>query len=311
MYFYNLAQSVNRDLNSVPGGGYQGFYGGQVAGFIHDFCVNVPDKDTSHAYVCKINRSITIDAASTPFYVRRMRNVVTGQFEPVKITVFITGNLYLENTADYFSEQANYAATAVDVGNFLAFIVGGGGQGLIRVKDNLGLVMPNPNLSQAVNQTLVNQCWEGQTALLNPVYCDTAGGAFSGCTGDINTTITGGNLYGTAAQQSAAGVTEGIFIADGDLEVFSNRRSEDFDDTDCSEEDMLRTDRRYIHQGSMIAWGQAYLECDFANREHLCQDNTFGIYNNRVPTETFIYRPDLVKNLPDWMRVVQVFDQEV
>ena len=307
-----MAQSINRDLDSVPGGSYQGFYGSEITDFIRDFCVSVPDSQTSRAYMCKINSNITIDAATTPFYVRKMRNTVTGEMEPVKMTVFITGNLYLENTADYFSPEANFAATAVDVGNFLAFIVGGGGHGLIRIKDNLGLVMPNPNLNQAVNQTLVNQCWEGQTALLNPVYCDTAGGALPGCAGDINATITGGNTYATAGQNSAAGVTEGIFIADGDLEIFGSFRSDDAAmGIDCSTEDTLRTDRRYIHQGSMIAWGQAYLERDFSNRERLCQDNTFGVYNNRVPTETFIYRPDLVKNIPDWMRMSSVFQQEV
>jgi len=55
----------------------------------------------------------------------------------------------------------------------------------------------------------------------------------------------------------------------------------------------------------MIVWGNARLERDFSNRERQCQDNSYGVYNNRVPVENFIYRPDLVRNIPDWMRATQ------
>ena len=50
---------------------------------------------------------------------------------------------------------------------------------------------------------------------------------------------------------------------------------------------------------------------DFINREGGCQNDLYGVYNSRVPTETFIYRPDLVRNTPDWMKRRTFYYQEV
>ena len=50
---------------------------------------------------------------------------------------------------------------------------------------------------------------------------------------------------------------------------------------------------------------------DFNPRDTACQGDAYGVYNNRVPIETFIYRPDLVRNTPFWMKRSSVFYQEV
>jgi hypothetical protein len=142
--------------------------------------------------------------------------------------------------------------------------------------------MPNPYSGAALSAS-TQQCWEGQAAVVSGVYTPAS-----------------------VQANSAAGVTEGILVADGNLTIETRRNLED-----CA----VQTDKRYIHQGNMVVWGNASLQRDFSNRERDCaaittvttQDDAFGIYNNRVPAETFIYRPDLVVNIPSWMRRSQVY----
>jgi hypothetical protein len=79
-------------------------------------------------------------------------------------------------------------------------------------------------------------------------------------------------LGGTAVVGSETPLVQGVFIADGNINVNSG------------------TDK-FIGEGIFIGWGGVVLSRDFG-----------GLDNNTNPTELFIYRPDFVSNAPDAMR---------
>ena len=81
--------------------------------------------------------------------------------------------------------------------------------------------------------------------------------------------------------------------------------------TDGNDNPVNLADRRFIGQGIFAVWRQSLLLRDFNNRDRGCQDDTFGVFSNRVPTETFIYRPDLVRNIPFWMRDAVVHYEDI
>jgi hypothetical protein len=75
---------------------------------------------------------------------------------------------------------------------------------------------------------------------------------------------------------------EGIYIADNQIIVRTN-------------DDPAVGDRRFIGAGSFIGWSGVDLQRDFAD---LSSGATFNL---TIPTETFIYRPDMVLNTPKFM----------
>jgi len=76
---------------------------------------------------------------------------------------------------------------------------------------------------------------------------------------------------------------EGIFVADGRLIIESN------DDPDSP-------DHKFIGAGNFIGWGGVDLQRTF-------EDNAFGMsWHSYNPTESFIYRPDLLINTPQEMK---------
>lgn len=306
-YFWGLALEANEDLNSGTGGGLN-ISGLQIDDLLNKTigsttgkCVDVPDSEGITTN-CVLYGNLTINAQDNPFYLRQDPTTHKGR----KLTVFVDGNLILTNDTSSLetSYNSSYAATAVDVGNYLAFIV----KGNVTIEESLGISMPNPYRPDGViDDALIKRCWEGQTATLNNARSvwgglPTAAAPLITDTNQTNKAVTYNN-----ALKSAVGVTEGIIIANGDLTL--NTYGKEDCDPALGGSAAIKTDKRYIHQGSMIIWGNAKLERDFSNRERRCdnnyEDNSYGVYNNRVPTESFIYRPDLVRNIPDWMRAVQ------
>lgn len=82
---------------------------------------------------------------------------------------------------------------------------------------------------------------------------------------------------------------EGIFVADGSLRILS--RGSD--------------DRKFVGAGSFIGWSGAELNRTFDN-------GALGRFRNTTtPTETFIFRPDLVVNTPDVLKFTDLIWQEV
>jgi hypothetical protein len=72
---------------------------------------------------------------------------------------------------------------------------------------------------------------------------------------------------------------EGIFIADGTITIESRGEA-------------LGGDDRFVGEGSFVSWNRVAMDRDFsdgAGRE---------VQNRSIPTETFIFRPDFVKNVP-------------
>ncbi|MCL2109996.1 hypothetical protein FWH30_00165, partial [Microgenomates group bacterium] len=222
-------------------------------------------------WVCYVKGDLYLAANQNPLYIRKQDN------EYQKVTVLVAGDVYLSSDKDAGEESygSNNAVTMVDQGNFLGIVA----KGNITIEANLGLAMPNPAQGGDIDMELVNQCWEGQTASVN----NAAYGGDVGIPVSLN-----------------VGSSEGFFMADGSVTVKSYQ-----DLSDCGE-GRVWTDKQYIHQGMMVALQQLNLWRDFNNRQRGCQNDVYGIYNNRVPTETFVYRPDLAVNAPSWMRSATV-----
>lgn len=221
-------------------------------------CYKMDGQTQTDEYVCYVNRDLTI-SSDEPWWVR----AVNGKGQ--SYTVFVNGNLTITG-----QEEDSNAATAVDIGNFLGFIVSGN----IVVDETVGILMPEPTSSE-----LIKKCWEGQSATILGKYPDNK-------EKDVK------NDQTTADKVSAIGAIEGVFVADGDL-VIGTYPSKDM---------LCRVDKRFIGQGSFVSWSNVKLLRSFTPRNAGCQNDVYGVYNNRVPIETFIYRPDLVRNTPSWMK---------
>ena len=248
-------------------------------------------------YTCFFPGNLIIDA-NYPWYVETYTSgggagSVATFYRGRKYTFFVGGDLILQGVNPEYaaggadSARLNDAVTAVDVGSFLGFVVSGN----IIIDPHVGIVMPNP---RAANVDL-GVCWEGQTATLNPNFY-TSGLNSPDIADGVNRSI---NHQGIPTYQfrSAVGSVEGFFLADGDIVVQRFERGEACNPINLS-------DRRFIGQGIFAVWGTSNFLRDFNQRDRGCQDDTHGVFANRVPTETFVYRPDLVRNLPFWMRRV-------
>jgi len=226
--------------------------------------------------------------------------------QAVKVTVFVEGNLVLDSIP-----SSNRAVTAVDVGSFLSFIVTGD----IIVTQNVGINMPNPRelCPQGItNCAALATCWERQSANLPGPFDVAAGGPND--PDFFNSSMGIGGVAENQQHRSAVGSVEGFFLANGNLAIL---RFEDLTSCNASNPDPsldmtgVFTDKRFIGQGIFAAWGTSNFLRDFNQRDRGCQDDTHGVYNNRVPTDTFIYRPDIVRNLPFWMRRASVIYRDI
>lgn len=76
---------------------------------------------------------------------------------------------------------------------------------------------------------------------------------------------------------------EGVFVANRSLVVESNN-------------DPISPDKKFIGAGTFVGWTNVHLNRTF-------EDGLFGsAWHSHNPTETFIYRPDLLVNMPDEMK---------
>jgi hypothetical protein len=98
--------------------------------------------------------------------------------------------------------------------------------------------------------------------------------------GDINIADTVGHTTLT----NTAGNIEGVYIADGTITIESNGG----------------LDKRFVSEGTLVGWTDVVMPRNYDE----------GAQNGLYPTETFIYRPDLVKNTPVKMKRPQMLWQE-
>ena len=98
--------------------------------------------------------------------------------------------------------------------------------------------------------------------------------------GDITVQSDVGN---TALDDATANV-EGIYVADGVLQVTSTGS---------------RDDRRFVGEGTFVGWTDVRLDRDLGETG-----------NAATPAETFVFRPDLAANLPRQMKRSQIIWQE-
>ncbi len=99
--------------------------------------------------------------------------------------------------------------------------------------------------------------------------------------GDINID----ENVGHSTLTNTTGNIEGIYVADGNINILSNGG----------------LDKKFIGEGTFVGWSGVNLNRDF----------NAGVDNDSQPTETFIYRPDFIKNLPEKMLRSQMIRQEV
>ena len=231
---------------------------------LQESCIQTDDSRID-TYICYLAGNLTINSAD-PWYVR----AVNGKNQ--SYTIFVNGNVVINGQA-----ENDNAATIVDIGNFLGFVISGD----MTIAPEVGINMPNP---RNMTDEELTRCWEGQSATIGGQYPQ--------------------NDKIKADQISAVGNVEGIFVIDGSLTVEGYAIG-------SNTSGVCQVDKRFVGQGSFIAWDSVILARDFNPRDTACQGDAYGVYNNRVPAETFIYRPDLVRNTPNWMKRSSVYYQEV
>ena len=98
--------------------------------------------------------------------------------------------------------------------------------------------------------------------------------------GDINVD----DSVGHSTLTNTAGNIEGVYIADGTITLMSNDGM----------------DKKFMGEGTFVGWTDVVMSRDYNE----------GADNDLYPTETFVYRPDLVKNTPEKMKRSQMLWQE-
>ena len=98
--------------------------------------------------------------------------------------------------------------------------------------------------------------------------------------GDIDIADTVGHSVLT----NTAGNVEGVYIADGIIDIMSNGGM----------------DQRFVGEGTFAGWTDVVMARDYNG----------GVDNDLYPAETFVYRPDFVKNAPEKMKRSQMLWQE-
>ncbi|HEX7018169.1 MAG TPA: fibronectin type III domain-containing protein [Patescibacteria group bacterium] len=109
----------------------------------------------------------------------------------------------------------------------------------------------------------------------------------------VSGNITIDESLGNETLDSAATNLEGIYIADGTMTVASRGSAAGGDD-------------RFVGAGSFIGWGGVALERDFSS-----DADTSRLQESKTnPSELFIFRPDLVRNIPEAMTSPRYIWQE-
>ncbi len=98
--------------------------------------------------------------------------------------------------------------------------------------------------------------------------------------GDINIADT----VGHTVLSNTAGNIEGVFMADGTITTETNGA----------------LDKKFIGEGTFVGWDDVIMLRDYNG----------GVNNDSYPAETFVYRPDFVKNTPAEMKRPQMLWQE-
>jgi hypothetical protein len=94
--------------------------------------------------------------------------------------------------------------------------------------------------------------------------------------GDIRITADVGN---GADHANETPNLEGVFVADGVIHIQGLSP--------------VQSDERFVGAGTFVGWGGVILDRDFAD------GGTGRAFNNTIPTELFIYRPDFAMNAPE------------
>ena len=91
------------------------------------------------------------------------------------------------------------------------------------------------------------------------------------------------------------GNIQGVFIADGKIIVERNLTSNVDSAVDPNCVGGRYPDKKFVGEGTFVGWNGVDLQRSFSDG---C---TTQSWNNTTPTETFNYRPDFLKNSPEWL----------
>jgi hypothetical protein len=125
------------------------------------------------------------------------------------------------------------------------------------------------------------------------VCFDDDGVATRGLTGD-NRCLTNADC-----NNSERGTIQGVFFADG--KIIINRNPNGLIDRVgsqiCGSINSRLPDKKFVGEGTFVGWSGIELHRDFNDHCSFTQS-----WNARSPAESFVYRPDFLLNVPDWMR---------
>lgn len=201
---------------------------------------------------------------------------------PNRHSVFVEGNLYIGTDAPFSSYTDDYVVNLeVMEGAWLGFIV----QGDIIVHPMVG----------RHNKRI--RSYDGSTLLFDstrPVCFDTE--ANCNALNDCN--------------NAERGTIQGVFFADGmiDIRGFSAGAGQltNVGSQECDMGTSRLPDKKFIGEGTFVGWSGVNLGRDFSDNCSFTRS-----WNSRSPTESFIFRPDFLLNVPDWMRRSIRLRQEV
>jgi hypothetical protein len=225
--------------------------------------------------VCLVSGDLTIDGNIA---IPSNRNVV----------VFVEGDLLIGDPNGDFEAlyEEGYDFITVAEGGFLGFIV----RGNVQVASHIGQHNRNITLSSGV--MTMTQGGTGVSPELQDGLSDFP------------------NFWGSGAPDICesggyriAGSVQGVFIADGQIIIESNVVSprgtggslEAVGSLNCPHNARI-PDKKFVGEGTFVGWSGVYLRRDFDDRCSFTR-----AWNNRHPTESFHYRPDLLINSPQWM----------
>jgi hypothetical protein len=189
-------------------------------------------------------------------------------------------------TTDDFAATADDAAlpTAAPLGGKAAYYH----EGNLKIQSPWDLTTSSPVTSVVIfvngNLTLDDVSSAGQLIQADP-------GTFLAFIVKGNVIIE--NTVGNRTLTSSATNLEGVYIADGSITIRRLGAANG-------------GDKRFVGAGSFIGWGGVKLQRNFASDS----DATRVENNNTIPAESFVFRPDYVKNIPEKMTSTQYVWQE-